>query len=144
MLSAVSQGIADTFVADEVCPLCLDHYAAVDECTCVVCDVPSCPGCAELLDASGIMRCYACAPVLLHTSSGARAVSSPFGKARPSTRRRPSLRAAYRSLSALYSSGLRSLKKPIEALSLRILAKSKSAVITASAERSSSLSLSPR
>jgi hypothetical protein len=151
MLS-VAQTMADGFVTDEVCPLCLDHYAAVDECTCVVCDAPSCPGCAELLDPGGAMRCYACAPVSRHTESGVHALNAPpFIPARPhaaanmqATRLQKALRATYRSLSALYSSGLRSLKKPIEALSLRIVAKSKSAVITASAERSSSLNLLPR
>jgi hypothetical protein len=66
MLS-VAQNIADVEVADEVCPLCLVRYAQVDECTCVVCKAPSCPGCAELLDTSGRMRCYACAPVARHS-----------------------------------------------------------------------------
>lgn len=139
-MQSVSQGIADAFVADEVCPLCLDRYAAVDECTCIVCHAPSCPGCAELLDAHGTMRCYACAPVAHSDVSGVRP-AFVWSDAEPPNQRR---RSFYRALSALYSSGLRSLKKPIEALSTRIFSRSKSAVMTPVAERSSSLSLSPR
>lgn len=74
MLS-VAESIADAGIADEVCPLCLVRYAQVDECTCVVCNSYSCPGCAELLDTSGRMRCYACAPVYVpeprHVDHGA-------------------------------------------------------------------------
>jgi hypothetical protein len=148
-MQSLSQTIAEAFVADEVCPLCLDRYAVVDECTCVVCDAASCPGCAEMLDPQGTMRCYACAPVASHEQSGVRATVLPFDLAQPSLSPERKvggsrLRSVYRSLSGLYSSGLRSLKKPIEALSLRMLAKSKSAVMTPSSDRSSSLSLSPR
>lgn len=142
MLSASSSlppFIVDSFVRDEVCPLCLDRYAAVDECLCVVCEAPSCPGCAELLDTTGRMRCYACAPAAVPSVPATLAPQEST-----LSEQRPSLRWFYRSLSALYSSGLRSLKKPIEALSLRMRSSSKSALITPSSDRPSSLSFSPR
>jgi hypothetical protein len=97
MLS-VAQSIADAGVADEVCPLCLDRYAQVDECTCVVCHAPSCPGCAELLDTSGRMRCYACAPVARHVR--ARDVEATVANIRPAR-----VEDAVHSLVALYKVG---------------------------------------
>jgi hypothetical protein len=57
--------ISDALSAEEVCPLCLDHYTAADECVCVVCRAASCPGCAEAIDSDGAMRCFACRPVAL-------------------------------------------------------------------------------
>lgn len=59
-----STSITAALSTEEVCPLCLDRYTAADECTCVVCRAPSCPGCAETIDADGAMRCFACRPAL--------------------------------------------------------------------------------
>lgn len=64
-MQAPSASFVQAMSAEEACPLCLDRYAAADECTCVVCDAPSCPGCAEELDADGAMRCFACRPAQL-------------------------------------------------------------------------------
>jgi len=63
-MQAPSASFVEALSAEEVCPLCLDRYAAADECTCVMCEAPSCPGCAEELDADGAMRCFACRPAL--------------------------------------------------------------------------------
>src|SRR4051812_4113489 len=63
-MQAPSASFVQALSAEEVCPLCLDRYAAADECTCVMCEAPSCPGCAEELDADGAMRCFACRPAL--------------------------------------------------------------------------------
>ena len=74
-----SVSISDALSAEEICPLCLDQYTAADECTCVVCRAPSCPGCAESIDADGAMRCYACrpAPVFTHLPALSDGLSLP-------------------------------------------------------------------
>jgi hypothetical protein len=63
--------LVDAVSGEEVCPLCFDRYSGADACTCVVCQVASCPSCAELLDvgglarelvADGAVRCFACRP----------------------------------------------------------------------------------
>jgi hypothetical protein len=219
-MAATSASFVEALSAEEVCPLCLDRYVSADECTCIICHAPSCPGCAELIGANGAMRCYACRPPAAVNSNPALSaakpplvlplpISFPAGKrtskatvklpfgldalglslrgrrrsqaltslgtllARPPLRARAALalatlrsraqRAARRavswveaaqrlswrlthrdyrgSLSTLYSSGRRSLKKPIEALSSRILSRSKSATITPSSTRPSSTNL---
>jgi hypothetical protein len=271
-MQASSAEFVDGLSAEEACPLCLHRYASVDECVCVTCRAPSCPGCAEVIARDGSMRCYACLPAVAETAVAETAVaetvperkscvipkpiyvaarklntpmdlpfpltSSPRGPRRieplpmgsvhllppplPTRKGPPPLpvqramtrdvvyvaadthalsvthssatsgtaqglsrrmrsellilgrsfaRYAYRvleqrsrdytarvrahaarkmsepyrrSLMELYSSGLRSLKKPIDALSSRILAKSKSATMTPSSDRPSSVTLSPR
>jgi len=116
------ESIADAELVGDICPLCLAHYAPAEACTCVVCAGTSCPGCVELLD-SGRKRCYACAPVPGREVSGVRPIAMSRARAE-FLRARLALRgvfgAAYSALRALYSSGLRSLKKPIEARSARI------------------------
>ncbi|HEX6244082.1 MAG TPA: hypothetical protein VFZ61_24370 [Polyangiales bacterium] len=76
-----SVSISDALSAEEICPLCLDHYTAADECTCVVCRAPSCPSCAESIDADGAMRCYACRPAPVFTQLPA--LSDGFSLPRP-------------------------------------------------------------
>lgn len=78
-MQSSSLNIRDALSAEEICPLCLEHYAAADECVCVVCRAPSCPGCAESIDAAGAMRCYACrpAPVFSQPPPLSRGVSLP-------------------------------------------------------------------
>ncbi len=219
-----SASFVEALSAEEVCPLCLDRYVSADECTCIVCQVPSCPGCAEAIGVDGTTRCFACRPAAqngggprdqawsplklplpISFPATARTVQvargrMPFGLGalrvslrgvgfspassgqrislgtllpRPPLRARASLalatlrlragRAARRavswveaaqrlskrlthsdyrrSLSMLYSSGRRSLKKPIDALSSRILSRSKSATITPSSTRPNSTNL---
>jgi hypothetical protein len=68
-----STNIVDAVSGAETCPLCFDHYSAIDECSCVVCGVGSCPSCAETLDADGAARCFACRPVPVRAAKGADA-----------------------------------------------------------------------
>ena len=241
-MQAPSATFVEALSAEEVCPLCLDRYTAADECACVQCGAPSCPGCAETIDADGATRCFACRPALapqrrlsqvpvalprpIQFPVAARAAqprglssqlsgqllvtlrahgaalssalklraTALFAAAFVLSQRVPPLaRAAWarlpaarqlqqgmqqlergiellvprlrqlslarvprvhlsrrqlvrygryrRSVRSLYSSGLRSRKKPMEALSSRILARSKSARITPSSERPSSVNL---
>lgn len=81
-MQSSSLSISEALSAEEICPLCLDHYTAADECLCVVCRAPSCPGCAETIDADGAMRCFACRPVLVGLPSAARKVQ-PLSLPRP-------------------------------------------------------------
>jgi hypothetical protein len=213
-MGATAASFVEALSAEEICPLCLDHYFSADECTCVICHGPSCPRCAEVVGDAGALRCYACRPALgldtyldarpalvlprpisfpadRRTSKpaarrlpfglgtlglplrgrdrsglvplitliapptfGQRAFSSLRARAQRMARRaaswvetaqRVSSRLAHadyrRSLSTLYNSGRRSLKKPIEALSSRILPKSKSATSTPSSSRPNSTNL---
>lgn len=212
-MGATAASFVEALSAEEICPLCLDHYFSADECTCVVCRGPSCPSCAEAIGEAGAMRCYACRPAVtpdtrpplvlprpISFPAGMRGAKGPakrlpFGLgtlglplrgrdrsglvplgtliARPRFGQRAALafssfrsraarvarraaswmeaagrasqrlaHGAYRrSLSTLYSSGRRSLKKPIEALSSRILSRSKSATSTPSSSRPNSTNL---
>jgi hypothetical protein len=210
-MGATAASFVEALSAEEICPLCLDHYFSADECTCVVCQGPSCARCAEAIGEAGALRCYACRPALTSVQADARPplvlprpISFPAGKrtSKAAARRLPfglgmfgrdrsglvplgtllprpplaeraalalstwrsraqrvarraaswveaaqrlSRRLAHgdyrRSLSTLYSSGRRSLKKPIDALSSRILSRSKSATITSSSSRPNSTSL---
>jgi hypothetical protein len=132
MLSMTSSP-ADSFIVEEVCPLCLQHYAAVDECTCIVCEAPSCPGCAELLDTSGAMRCYACAPM-------ARATLLP-GRREQASPMQDTAYAFRRWLGDLHG-GSRWLKRSAKALYQRVL--SKPAPLAGSVRRSRALDFAPR
>lgn len=132
MLSTIPSP-ADGFIGEEVCPLCLQHYVEVDECTCVVCEAPSCPGCAELLDTSGAMRCYACAPV-------ARTVVLP-GRREPGTPLQEAGYAVRRWLGDL-NGGSRWLKKSLSTVYRRVLARP--APVAGSVRRSHALDFAPR
>lgn len=59
-----SSNIVDALSGEEVCPLCFDRFSDADACSCVVCRVSSCPSCAEVLDADGAVRCFACRPAV--------------------------------------------------------------------------------
>jgi hypothetical protein len=54
------RAVVERALLQEVCPLCLARYAAVDECICVACEAPSCPDCAEQMPGTESMLCYAC------------------------------------------------------------------------------------
>lgn len=81
-MQASPASIADALSAEEVCPLCLDHYTAADECTCVTCGAASCPSCAETIDADGAMRCFACRPPI-STTTPKRVSTTPLQLPRP-------------------------------------------------------------
>lgn len=51
-MSAPSESFVAALTDEEICPLCLDGYAPVDEVICAVCEAPACPGCVEQLDDS--------------------------------------------------------------------------------------------
>src|SRR5690349_22688142 len=51
-MGATAASFVEALSAEEICPLCLDHYFSADECTCVVCHGPSCPRCAEAIGRS--------------------------------------------------------------------------------------------
>jgi hypothetical protein len=82
-MQSSSASFTDALSAEEVCPLCLDLYTAADECTCVVCRAPSCPGCAETVDADGAMRCFACRPAQLDAQPEALAARQTLSLPRP-------------------------------------------------------------
>jgi hypothetical protein len=83
-MSPPSESFVAALTDEEICPLCLDGYAAVDEAICALCEAPACPGCVEQLGDSieaheqhiGVMqaparvaqpttRCFACRPALV-------------------------------------------------------------------------------
>jgi hypothetical protein len=92
-MPAPSESFVEALTDEEICPLCLDGYAPVDEVICALCEAPACPGCVEQLDdvagpllptaqvqrldgaaaaaltATGVVpaatRCFACRPALV-------------------------------------------------------------------------------
>jgi hypothetical protein len=51
-MSAPSESFVEALTDEEICPLCLEGYAPVDEVICALCEAPACPGCVEQLDGS--------------------------------------------------------------------------------------------
>jgi hypothetical protein len=82
-MQSPSASICEALSDEEVCPLCLDRYTAADECMCVVCRAPSCPGCAENIDADGAMRCFACRPAQLGVKPAALAARESISLPHP-------------------------------------------------------------
>lgn len=83
-MSPPSESFVAALTDEEICPLCLDGYAPVDEAICALCEAPACPGCVEELGesseaheqhvtvlqapagvAQATTRCFACRPALV-------------------------------------------------------------------------------